>query len=392
MNEISLLALSGLAPQVVTEAAWSLARQHYPPLTPRSVEVIATGVGEAYARAQLLGEPTHDPVTGQPVPHAADRWGPFCEELYGRPVPLRLHVPTADGQPIADVTGVEADRCFADLCYGLVAELTRPDQPPLVGSLAGGRKTLSAHLMAAFTVYARPQDRLIHVLVHPPSAERDPTFFHPHTGSDARVHRVDVPFPRLRAVLEESPLRDTLHERADLHALMAAIQPFVDAEQVPESFSLTLGDGRAELAALHDGSALASVRLTPAETATLLVVADALAADATRVRLDTLAESEATEAQRAAVLEACARYEPLRPWSAPSDVSKAVSRLNRALSRLPLLARYLSVESDVTAEATFYRWAEPHPARLTVYTLRAPEVWPLAHLPLTPVARAKASP
>ena len=323
----------------------------------------------------------------------ADRWSPFCQDTFGQPVPLHFHVPTAEGQPLADVTGVEADRRFADLCYGLVAELTRPDCPPLVGSLAGGRKTLSAHLMAAFAVYARPAGP-----PHPrpgaprraPSAIR--RSFTQTPDSEARVHRVDVPFPRLRTILEGSPLRTVLHEQADLRTLMATVQPFVDAEQIPDAFSLALGDGRAELAALLAGDMLASVHLTPAETATLLVLADGLAAGTANVRLDTLAENPKAEAQRAAVLEACGRYELLRPWTAPSDASKAVSRLNRALSHSPLLARYFSVESDVTAEATFYRWAEPHPAPLTVHALRALEPWPLVHLPPAPTTKHHSSP
>ena len=70
MATYTLLALSGLAPQVVTEAAWSLARQHHPPLVPERVEVVATGAGEAVGRALLLGEAARDPVTGQPSrPH-----------------------------------------------------------------------------------------------------------------------------------------------------------------------------------------------------------------------------------------------------------------------------------------------------------------------------------
>ena len=380
MSPYTLLALSGLAPQVVTETAWSLARQHHPPLVPQSVEVIATGVGEAVGRALLLGEFTYDPVTGQPVPHGADRWTPFCDEVFGQPVALRFHTPRASGQPLPDVTGVEADRRFADLCYRLVAEHTRRDTPPLVGSLAGGRKTMGAHLMAAFAVLARPQDRLVHVIVHPATAERDPGFFYPRPDSDVRVHRVDVPFPRLRAVLEEGPLRAALHASTDLRSLLDAVQPFLDAEQRPDALDLSLRNGHAILAASLGGETLASVRLTPAEAATLLVVSDALASAHSRVRLDALVENPAAEAQRAAVLDACARFEPLRPWTVPADVSKAVSRLNHSLAQSPLLARFLSVESDVTAEATRYRWAEPLPSPLSVTRERSASRWPFEHV------------
>lgn len=379
MRTYTLLALAGLAPQVVTEAVWSLARQHHPPFIPSAVEVIATGVGEAHGRALLLGEPRIDPVSGEPIPHAADRWKEFCQEVLGQRVPLRFHVPDAGGQPLTDVTGVDADRRFADLCYHLVAQLTAPDQPPLVGSLAGGRKTLSAHLMTAFAVYARPQDRLIHVLVHPASAERNADFFYPRPGSEVRVHRIDVPFPRLRTLLSTSAAGEALARGADLRELLAILQPLLDAEQTPESFVLAFKRGHATLAAaVHQGD-LGTVRLTPAETATLLVVADA-GGENGRIRLDALVGDVATEAQRTSVLAACGRFEPLRPWSAPADVSKAVSRLNRSLAESPLLARFFSVESDVQREATYYRLAEPLPVPLSTSASSRLGQWPFTNI------------
>ena len=383
----TLLALSGLAPQVVTEAAWSLARQHTPPLAPDRVEVVATGAGEAVGRALLLGEPARDPVTGAEIDHRADRWTPFCHDTFGHPVPLAFHVPTAGGQPLADVTGVDADRRFADVCYALVARLTRPGTAPLIGSLAGGRKTLSAHLMTAFAVCARPQDRLIHLIVHPASAERDPTFFHPHPGSDARVHRVDVPFPRLRPLLADGPAGDALAYGADLRALLATLQPHLAAEQTPDALTLTVSDGHATLSAVLRGAPAATARLTPAQTATLVVVAEAIAEGRGSVRLDALAESRAVEQGRRAALAACGRDTPLAPWTTPSDVSKAVSRLNAALAGAPLVARFASVESDVRADATWYRWAEPPPHPITVTP--PPPRWPFRHIP---AARAQPAP
>ena len=60
-------------------------------------------------------------------------------------------------------------------------------------------------------------------------------------------------------------------------------------------------------------------------------------------------------------------------------MSKAVSRLNAALAGAPLVARFASVESDVRADATWYRWAEPPPHPITVTPL--PARWPFRHLP-----------
>lgn len=375
MEEITFIALSGLAPQVVTEAAWALARQRVPALVPRSVEAIATGAGVAAGRAHLLGVEAFDPGTGRPVVGGAPRWAAFCMEVYGREVPLRFHTPAVDGQPLADITGVEADRQYADLCYRLVARHTRAGSPPLVGSLAGGRKTMGAHLMAAFVVYARPEDRLVHVLVHPPSAESDPTFFYPHPGSEARVHLVDVPFPRLRTVLSTSALAGVVREEGDLREWLTALHPHLQAETHPDELSLTLGGSGGELVARLNSDDLARVRLTPAEAATLLVFAESIGAGSGTVRLDLLVGSQHVEQLRADTLSACGRFTPLRPWDGAADVSKAVSRTNATLAGSPLLARYLSVESDIGAEATFYRWAEPPPCLLRVVFVTAPTSW-----------------
>ena len=233
--------------------------------------------------------------------------------------------------------------------------------------------------MTAFAVYARPQDRLVHLIVHPASAERDPDFFYPHAGSEARVHRVDVPFPRLRSLLASSPVGVALEEGADLRGLLAEIQPHLDAERVPDALSLSFYDGYAELSATGPDIRAMPVRLTPAQAATLAVVAEAIAEGGGRTRLDALAVSPPVEAQRTAVIGECGRYTTLTPWTASADVSKAVSRLNAALSESPLVARFASIESDVHADATEYRWAEPLEKPLTLSS--TPESsWPFRRL------------
>jgi hypothetical protein len=121
---------------------------------------------------------------------------------------------------------------------------------------------------------------------------------------------------------------------------------------------------------------LASVRFTPAEAATLLVMAESIEAGRGRVRLDALVENATVETQRAAVSDACSRFAALRPWAMPDDVSKAISRLNRSLSSSPLIARYLAIESDISAAATHYRWSEPLPVHLSLAYEARPHAWP----------------
>src|SRR5690554_4447561 len=204
-----LLIATGQSPQVLTETVWSLARQQQPALFPSSVEVVTTAAGEAYLRARRLGDLQYDPISGTLIEDATNRWAPFCQEVLGMTevVPLNIHVPKSHGLPLEDVQTLGDDAAFADLCYGLVERLTREDMPPVVGSIAGGRKTMSAHLMTAFSVFARPADRLAHVLVSPdplPGPLRN-TFYYPteETAGLVRIRRVDIEFPRLRGVLRQ---------------------------------------------------------------------------------------------------------------------------------------------------------------------------------------------
>jgi len=92
-----------------------------------------------------------------------------------------------------------------------MAQLTRDTQAQLHVSIAGGRKTMGFYLGYAFSLFARPQDELSHVLVSAPF-ESHPEFFLPPatprrlptpTGqhidtADARITLARIPSVRLR--------------------------------------------------------------------------------------------------------------------------------------------------------------------------------------------------
>jgi CRISPR-associated protein (TIGR02584 family) len=400
-----LLVATGKSPPVITETVWALARQRTPPRHPEVVTVLTTAVGEAYVRARLLGEKVEDPRTGQLVTHAEARWEPFCQEVVGRAVPLRFVVPPGQqaGAPLSDIRSLTGDRRFADTCYRAVEERTRAGAARVVGSIAGGRKTMSAHLTTAFAVYARAADRLLHVLVHPPSLEGDPAFFHPeehNAPEEARVHCVEVEFPRLRPLLEE-PLRLRRPEGPlAFRELLAELAPYTRAEKEPRALQVRLEAGGAHVRALggrtggntDDGHELAVLHLPPGVAATLLVVAEhiggpqgtvapkALFAGAAERRA--AARRHRAHRQRRAVLHACQRLSD-RPsvWMNTTDVSQAISRLNQEMSASPPLARWLSVEGEREGRRIgAYRWAEPLPAPLTLRAEEPPSTWPFDHL------------
>jgi CRISPR-associated protein (TIGR02584 family) len=383
----NLLVAVGKSPQVITETICELYRTTGE--QPAAVHAISTRIGAASVRALLLGEDVHNPLTGDSFSDAADRWTPFCEDVLKRPpVPIECHVPQVDGAALDDIRRRGDDTCFSDLCYERVERLTRPDQLPLVGSIAGGRKTMSAHLMTAFSVYARPDDRLTHVLITRPELEHDPSFFYPTPGTPDFAHLldlVDVKFPRLRPVLQSDVIDALPDDRRDLQGILAALEPHVVSVRKVTSITLELRDATAQLAFTGTEGSLDTCVLTPKQAATLLTFAEARGALDSRVPAPTLIGEE-VEARRAAVASLCAQP-PFTAWQTTTDVSKAISDLNDALARVPIADRTLRVEG-ISSQPRRYDWPEPPPAPLTVATPYPDEDWPFEHLPeLEPLDR-----
>lgn len=361
------------------------------------MHVLTISVGRAHVRGQFLGETVRDPRSGQPLDHLKDRWTPFCREVLGleTPIDIDVEVPEAAGREISDITAPPADVAFANACYARTAALTRPGEPPVVGSVAGGRKTMGAHLTTAFSVYARPVDRLTHVLVTPTSAESNPELFwpDPQDPEAMQVHRVDLPFPRLHALLREDLIAGLPSDRRDLEGILNALEPHLALNHTPTRVLLRLGGGEARLRLEDEGRTLGTCRLSPAVAATLLILAEAIETAGDAVRTEDLyapKDPGATEEQhlvhrcRLAVVEACDRFPNLEPWTAREDFQKAISRLRKALEPVPIAAKYFAPESAVSAEETRYRWPEPLPVSIEIEAMHmsdAPEDWPFDHLP-----------
>ncbi len=203
-----LLCVTGLSPQVVTETLYALAHAA-PPFLPTEVHLVTTSEGARLAKAALLhpdGGQFHAlladcPALGEPA---------FAEE--------NIHlIAGPDGAPLADIRTPEENACAADAITAVMAALTRDEDAALHVSIAGGRKTMGFYLGYAFSLYARPQDRLSHVLVSAPF-ESHPEFFFPPAKpkrlatkdgrhldtADAKVTLAEIPVVMLRHGLPEA--------------------------------------------------------------------------------------------------------------------------------------------------------------------------------------------
>ena len=237
-----LLAVTGLSPQVVTETLYALAQtgEENARFFPTEVHVLTTTEGARRAQAALL----HDDG-GQFHALLADY------PSMGRPVFDMSHVHVigaAQGQALDDIRTPEENAKAADAITRLVAELTGDASAALHASIAGGRKTMGFYLGYAFSLFARPQDRLSHVLVSSPF-ENHPDFFFPpvrarrlalrdggHVDTaDAQVMLASIPVVSLRHGVP----RDLLEGRASYNETVAALQDSLK----PPSLRICLSGG-----------------------------------------------------------------------------------------------------------------------------------------------------
>jgi CRISPR-associated protein (TIGR02584 family) len=215
----TLLAVVGVSPAILTETVWALAQrgQRTPPVIPDDVVAITTLKGQKTIAEQLQ----------TPAPDFGGRtvWNVLREELLGpegvhherlilKVIVIERPDPATGGTvPLEDIRDREENLAAAEFILKQVRHYTDAKDRQLIASLAGGRKTMSALLHAAFSHLGRPQDRLTHILVNEPfDSGLRPLFFYPSqpaqrlTGREgktyharqARLELADVPFAPMR--------------------------------------------------------------------------------------------------------------------------------------------------------------------------------------------------
>lgn len=225
-----LLCVTGLSPQIVTETLYALAIDHQPAFVPTEVHLLTTIDGARLAQASLL-----HPDGGQYLALFTE-WPQITQPLLSTDT---IHIIAGpDGEQLADIRTPEENAAAADAIASVVRELTRDPEAAVHVSIAGGRKTMGFYLGYALSLYARPQDRLSHVLVSAPF-ESHPEFFYPpryprrlatrdghHIDTaDARVTLAEIPFVRLRHGLPETLLHGETRFSEAVDAIQRSFAP-----------------------------------------------------------------------------------------------------------------------------------------------------------------------
>jgi CRISPR-associated protein (TIGR02584 family) len=198
-----VVASLGLAPQVLTETLYCLGTAQ-PPFVPTEIHAVTTLEGRRRATLTLLDAST--------AMLAALEQDHGLAGLRAALTPERIHVvPGADGKPLGDIDSAADNAAAADLMVDLMRRFTTDPACALHVSIAGGRKTMGFLLGYALSLFARPQDRLSHVLVSAPFQDHPQFYFPPRSPrvlldreqrpvstADAQVTLAEIPVVRLR--------------------------------------------------------------------------------------------------------------------------------------------------------------------------------------------------
>ncbi len=395
----NLVVAIGRTPQILTETIWALAGER-PTWFPASIHVLTTSDGEAYLQAQLHGVKGLRDRHNRPIPNTKDRWRPFVKKVLRKsPVQPQFEVPVRDhGVKVDDIRHGDDDKRFANRCYRLVYDLTRPGKPPLIASIAGGRKTMSAHLMTSLSVHGRAEDRLVHVLVDE-RAEQDRDFFYWTPQKPYDIDLVNVPFPRLYVVLKD--LMDELpYDDKPFHHLLQTLDPYDVQDQVPARLEVHMGEGdvAARLVFLNRFNEVIDDQctLSAGKLATFLVLAEYTKGGQQQTTRQRLLQDDVHD-QRQWVNEAYRIKGPerLKRWTysrevgdRPKDgVSRSMSQLNKHIAQTRFAQTHLEVDSvDISASNTeaarAYYWRRSLPGlRLIRHNKKLKPRWPFKHLP-----------
>jgi CRISPR-associated protein (TIGR02584 family) len=234
-SEIVLLAVTGMSPSVLTETVWALAHpipgDDSKPIIPNRVVVLTTSRGRDEI-IRLLFSP--NPILG-----GKNAWESLRESLgkEGFPVKDKLRFgktgddirvftkpnsETNETFELDDIRTPEDNEAAANFILENLRGFVDDPEKQVIGSIAGGRKTMSALLYACFSLVGRDIDKLTHVLVNEPYDQLKDFFFPAQpTGSishrdggkfnpaEANIQLADIPFPNLRYLFSREFGRQT---------------------------------------------------------------------------------------------------------------------------------------------------------------------------------------
>ncbi len=195
----NLICVSGLTPQIITESLFCLSIQKKTEID--ELFIITTERGKEV----ILGRDESEYTPSIPLDDEINR---MCEK-YNIKKPVfpedDKHIIVAREESIG-LPDIRSDRdniLFPNRLCEFLREKSADPENVLYCSLSGGRKTMSAFLALALSIFGRENDRLFHVLT---SEEHEFKGFFPETEDEINALELsEIPFVRLRPLIEETP-------------------------------------------------------------------------------------------------------------------------------------------------------------------------------------------
>jgi len=205
------LAVTGRSPAVLTESLYALWVKLKTPV--HEIVVVTTPGG----REELVKEGFLS--RNSPIKRMHAEYG-----LSKKGIPLPKFTPSCvvipRGMNKRDLSdGRENSIMEAEITRQL-RRFTKDPGTTVLASLSGGRKTMSAYMILGMAVYARPGDKLFHVLYDGPGEFPKPGWLYPSKKCPKQAgwaNLFEVPFPHLRSMIQsmnpmllEKPLTETI--------------------------------------------------------------------------------------------------------------------------------------------------------------------------------------
>jgi len=196
-----LVAVSGLTPQVVSETLYCLTVQKKIQID--EIVVITTTEGKKNIDKYYLKNRKTNKLEG--AYSLEEEIEKLCK-LYkvNRPifnVKKNVIVASEENVKMHDVRTDKDNILFPNVVTNVLKTLTADERNMLFCSLSGGRKTMSAYMGFALSLYAREGDKLFHVLASE-NFENSGKFY-PRVKTNKDLILSEVPFIRLRPVLKD---------------------------------------------------------------------------------------------------------------------------------------------------------------------------------------------
>lgn len=195
MNKNILICVSGLTPQIVTETFFCLAVKEKTSID--EIYVLTTKRG----REVMLGKDKHPSTPNTPFKIEIEN---LCKKYKIRKPAFEendKHIIVAKEESI-ELPDIRSDRdniLFPNKVCEFIRDKSADPNTILFCSITGGRKSMSVHMANALSLFARENDKLLHVLTR---EEHEFKAFYPISKTEIKdLELSEIPFVKLRSIL-----------------------------------------------------------------------------------------------------------------------------------------------------------------------------------------------